>query len=97
DLSATAPAVEGTLAKIERVLPEQVRTRLQALEQTLVLDIGTPRGVPTSSTILALSTHQNCARSSASTHSPLLPLPSAVRSNFWVCLFQLQRESGVFH
>jgi predicted DNA-binding transcriptional regulator YafY len=56
DLTATAPAIEGTLAKIERVLPDLVRTRLQALEQTLVLDIGIPRGAPTSSTVLVLST-----------------------------------------
>ncbi len=56
DLTATAPAVEGTLAKIERVLPEQVRTRLQSMEQTLVLDIGIPRGAPTSSIVLVLST-----------------------------------------
>jgi predicted DNA-binding transcriptional regulator YafY len=56
DLNAAAPAIEGTLAKIERVLPELIRTRLQALEQTLVLDTGLPHGAPTSSTLLVLST-----------------------------------------
>lgn len=55
DLTATAPAVEGTLAKIERVLPEQVRTRLQSMEQTLVLDAGIPHGAPTSSVVMTLS------------------------------------------
>src|SRR5260370_24762963 len=56
DLTIAAPAVEGTLAKIERVLPEQVRPRVQSMEQTLVLDIGIPRGAPTSSIVLVLST-----------------------------------------
>ncbi len=55
-LSATAPAAEGTLAKVERVLPEQVRSRLQSMEQTLVLDVGIPCGAPTSSVVMALST-----------------------------------------
>ena len=55
DLTATAPAVEGTLAKIKRVLPEQVYTRLQALEQTLVLDVNLPHSAPTSSIVLVLS------------------------------------------
>lgn len=34
-LAATAPATEGALAKMERVLPEAVRTRIQALEETI--------------------------------------------------------------
>jgi predicted DNA-binding transcriptional regulator YafY len=36
-LSAAAPAVEGALAKIERVLPVAVRERVQAVQETLVL------------------------------------------------------------
>ena len=37
-LAMAAPAVEGALAKIERVLPEALRERLQAVQETLVLD-----------------------------------------------------------
>lgn len=38
-LAAVTPAVEGALAKIERVLPAALRERVQALQQTLVLDV----------------------------------------------------------
>jgi len=38
-IAMTAPAVEGALAKIDRVLPEALRERVQALQETLVLDI----------------------------------------------------------
>src|SRR5947209_16379363 len=37
-LTVTAPAVEGALAKIERVLPLELRGRVQAIQETLVLD-----------------------------------------------------------
>ncbi len=38
-LGAAAPAVESTLARIERVLPAAVRERVQAVEEALVLDV----------------------------------------------------------
>ena len=37
-LTIAAPAVEGALAKIDRVLPEALRERVQAVQETLVLD-----------------------------------------------------------
>jgi predicted DNA-binding transcriptional regulator YafY len=37
-LTAAAPAVEGALAKIERVLPLALRERVQAVQETLILD-----------------------------------------------------------
>jgi len=37
-LTAAAPAVEGALAKIQRVLPERLRARVQGVEETLVFD-----------------------------------------------------------
>src|SRR6266480_2083303 len=37
-LAVAAPAVEGALAKIERVLPTTLRTRVQAVEETLIFD-----------------------------------------------------------
>jgi predicted DNA-binding transcriptional regulator YafY len=48
-LAAAAPAVEGALAKVERVLPPAVRERVDAVGATLVLDVGPrpgPEGVP---------------------------------------------------
>ncbi len=53
-----APAVEGALAKIDRVLPEALRERVQAVQETLVLDsISTERyrSSPDSSVVLTLS------------------------------------------
>lgn len=38
-LTAAAPAVEGALAKIERVLPEILKERVRALQETLILDV----------------------------------------------------------
>ncbi len=57
-ISMTTPSVEGALAKIERVLPEVVRERVQALQETLVLNIASlqlARPVPGSSVVLAFS------------------------------------------
>src|ERR1700726_539497 len=36
-MTMAAPAVEGALAKIDRVLPEALRERVQAVQETLVL------------------------------------------------------------
>jgi predicted DNA-binding transcriptional regulator YafY len=36
-LAATAPAVEGALAKVERVMPATLRARIQAVQETLVI------------------------------------------------------------
>src|SRR6267154_2591198 len=41
-MTIAAPAVEGALAKIDRVLPESLRERVQALQETLVLDVVSP-------------------------------------------------------
>ncbi len=44
-LATAAPTVEGALAKVERVLPEVVREHVQALYETLVVDIPSPEAV----------------------------------------------------
>jgi predicted DNA-binding transcriptional regulator YafY len=53
-LTLAAPAAEGALAKIERVLPEALRERLRALEESLVLAGGVPAVAPESALVLAL-------------------------------------------
>src|SRR3984893_13659161 len=58
-IAMTTPAVEGALAKIDRVLPEALRERVQALQETLVLtSISSERSpsAPDSSVVLTLST-----------------------------------------
>src|SRR5256712_1029920 len=47
-LTVAAPAVEGTLAKVERVLPSALRERVQAVQETLVIDVHTSFAAPTS-------------------------------------------------
>ncbi|MGZ3626919.1 MAG: helix-turn-helix transcriptional regulator [Ktedonobacteraceae bacterium] len=57
-LTIAAPAVEGALAKIDRVLPEALRERVQAVQETLVLDsISNDRysSSPESSVVLTFS------------------------------------------
>ncbi|MBC8160441.1 MAG: YafY family transcriptional regulator [Roseiflexaceae bacterium] len=54
-LSVAAPSVEGALAKIERVLPEQVRQRVQAVQQTIIINATSPYVAPASETLLTLS------------------------------------------
>ena len=55
-LTVAAPAVEGALAKIERVLPSALQERVRAVQETLVLDV-TPSGVtPTTEIVSTLST-----------------------------------------
>src|SRR2546430_6778216 len=40
-LTLAAPATEGALAKVERVLPLALRERVRAVEETLVIEAGT--------------------------------------------------------
>lgn len=54
-LAVAAPAVEGVLAKIERVLPATIRERVQAVQETLVLDFTPPAIRPTSVVVNTLS------------------------------------------
>lgn len=54
-LAAAAPAVEGALAKVERVMPATLRTRMEAVQQTLVFDIPPRYATPASATLLTFS------------------------------------------
>jgi predicted DNA-binding transcriptional regulator YafY len=51
-LAATAPAVEGALAKVERVLPEALRERVRAVQEILVLDHAGLEGVPAANEVV---------------------------------------------
>lgn len=55
-LTAAALASEGALAKVERVLPEEVRARVQALQQTLQIELPMRDGAPDSALVVTLST-----------------------------------------
>src|SRR5438067_10750936 len=51
ELAVAAPAVEGALAKIERVLPTALRERVQAVHETLVFDFNPPEVAPSSEVV----------------------------------------------
>lgn len=55
-LAVATPAVEGALAKVERVLPTALRERIQAVQEILTLDLTSPSTVPTSEIVTTLST-----------------------------------------
>src|SRR5215472_9953222 len=54
-LAEVAPAFDGVLAKIERVLPAASRIRIQAVEQTVALAGAAVPTAPSGSVVLALS------------------------------------------
>jgi predicted DNA-binding transcriptional regulator YafY len=56
NLMATVPATEGALAKVERVLPLALRTRVQAVQETIVFAASSPRSTPDHETLITLCT-----------------------------------------
>ncbi|MBK9714544.1 MAG: YafY family transcriptional regulator [Kouleothrix sp.] len=54
-LASAAPAVEGALAKVERVMPATLRARIQAVQQTLIFDGPSLYSAPSSATVLTFS------------------------------------------
>jgi predicted DNA-binding transcriptional regulator YafY len=55
DLVRTAPAFEGVLAKVERVLPASTRAHIQAVEQTVAFDSGSATTAPSTLAVMVLS------------------------------------------
>jgi predicted DNA-binding transcriptional regulator YafY len=53
-LAVAAPAVEGALAKVERVLPATLRERVQAVQETLVFDFTPSSTVPNNEVVMTL-------------------------------------------
>ena len=54
-LATTAPAVEGALAKIERVLPEATRSRVRAVQETVVFAESAFQAAPPAVALTVLS------------------------------------------
>ncbi|HEV2581931.1 MAG TPA: YafY family protein [Ktedonobacteraceae bacterium] len=55
-LTSATPAVEGALAKIERVLPAGLRERVQAVQETLILDFANAGPTPRTTIVVTLCT-----------------------------------------
>jgi predicted DNA-binding transcriptional regulator YafY len=54
-LATATPAIEGALAKIERVLPEATRRQVQAVKETVVFESGALHMAPSASIVAVLS------------------------------------------
>ncbi len=54
-LAQTSPAVESVLAKVERVLPQATRARIQAVEQTVLFERSAFHVAPSASAVTVLS------------------------------------------
>jgi predicted DNA-binding transcriptional regulator YafY len=54
-LAGAAPAVEGALAKLERVMPETLRGRVRALEETISIAVARPAASASSEALLTLA------------------------------------------
>ena len=54
-VAGVAPAFEGALAKVDRVLPVAVRDEVRAVQDTLVIDVPEPDGSPAPELVLAFS------------------------------------------
>jgi predicted DNA-binding transcriptional regulator YafY len=54
-LSGAAPAVEGALAKLERVMPEALRERVRVFEETVVPAVTAPSRLPSGEVAVTLS------------------------------------------
>lgn len=54
-LAGAAPAVEGALAKLERVMPEALRRRVRALEATVSVAVARPAAAASSAWLLTLA------------------------------------------
>jgi predicted DNA-binding transcriptional regulator YafY len=55
-LALTVPAVEGALAKVERVLPGSLRMRVQAVQEAVFLSLAPSRDAPAPEVVVTLST-----------------------------------------
>jgi len=62
-LATTAPAVEGALAKIERVLPEATRSRLRAVQETVIFADSAVQAAPPTVALTVLSEAVQTGRS----------------------------------
>lgn len=92
DLAVAAPAVEGALAKIERVLPVSLLEQVRAIQQTLVLNFNASSVAPASEIVITLSVARMQKRQvlmhyqgwqSAVTERMLDPYGIVCREGFW--------------
>lgn len=91
-LNLTTPATEGALAKIERVLPQTLLSGIQAVQETLIVDVIPAKTAPRSEIVVSLSEatlqHRRVlmryrAYSGPETKRELDPYGLVYRSGYW--------------
>lgn len=91
-LDLTTPAAAGALAKIERVLPQALRERTQAVQETLIVDVIPAKIAPRSEIVVTLSeaalqrhrVHMRyCAYEAQETTREFDPYGLVYRSGYW--------------
>lgn len=91
-LNLATPATEGALAKIERVLPQSLREGIQAVQETLIVDVIPAKTAPRSEVVVTLSEatlqHQRVhmryrAYEGQETERELDPYGLVYRSGYW--------------
>lgn len=106
-LTVAAPAVEGALAKIERVLPLNLRSRVQAIQETLILDFTRTGITPDSEIVVTLSSAAQQGRrvrlryrswQSDETERAVDPYGLVYRAGFWYAVgyCHLRKDVRVF-
>ncbi len=78
-LRVAAPALEGALAKLERVLPEQVRAQVHAIQTTLIFASGNVYPAPQTAVVTLLCTAAQQQRQVDIRYSDWRGTPSARR------------------
>jgi predicted DNA-binding transcriptional regulator YafY len=103
-LAVATPAVEGALAKIERVLPLALRQRVQAVQETLVFAFDLPDSAPSSDVVSTLCAAVQQGRQvelvyqawQADTTTRIVELYGLVcRSGFWYAVGHCHLRQGL--
>jgi predicted DNA-binding transcriptional regulator YafY len=102
-LATTAPAFEGVLAKVERVLPAATRARIQAVEQTVAFESGSANTAPSGLAVMVLSSaiqsgrrvllHYRSSRSEV-TQRAFDPYGIAYHRGFWYTIGYCHLRAG---
>jgi len=102
-LATATPAIEGALAKIERVLPEATRRQVQAVKETVVFESGELHVAPAASIVAVLSSavqvgrrvhlHYRSARSQA-TERAFDPYGVAYHEGYWYTIGYCHLRQG---
>jgi predicted DNA-binding transcriptional regulator YafY len=106
-LAKTSPAVESVLAKVERVLPQATRDRIQAVEQTVMFESSTLPAAPSTSAVTALSSAvqtgksvrlQYCSARAEVTERLFDPYGLIYHTGFWYTIgyCHLRQEQRLF-